>query len=249
MQQDFRWPAFLSEFKSVALMRGFIPEVLLETEDGPQMAWQRAGTGDGDRKRVYLSSGIHGDEPAGPLTILEMMRNGDFCDDYDWMICPALNPGGLALKTRESRQGFDLNRDYLKNRTQEVAAHTRWLKKQPTPDLFVSLHEDWESTGFYFYEINLGEDDPERARVILDSICPILSPEKETEIDDHEVRECGWIYHGSDPDMPDSWPEAIFLAKSGCPLSFTFETPSQAEMAVRIKAHMAGLRAAIDYLK
>ena len=40
------------------------------------------------------------------------------------------------------------------------------------------------------------------------------------------------------------WPEAIFLAKHGCPLSFTFETPSQAPLARRIAALGAAVRAA-----
>ena len=196
-------------------------------------------------KLIYLSSGIHGDEPAGPLAVLEMMRNKCFSENFRWMICPALNPGGLASSKRESREGNDLNRDYLKTNTREVAAHTEWLKRHPAPDLFVSMHEDWESSGFYFYEINLGEDEPERARDLLAKISPILAPEQEPEIDEHEVREPGWIYHEDEPDVSDSWPEAIYVAKNGCPISFTFETPSQAEMSVRIGAHMAGFHSLI----
>ena len=44
------------------------------------------------------------------------------------------------------------------------------------------------------------------------------------------------------PDFPDLWPEAIFMAKLGCPLSFTLETPSLArKLDQRISAHLAAI--------
>eukprot|EP00903_Cladosiphon_okamuranus_P003457 g3455.t1 len=180
-------------------------------EDGPLMAWEKPGDG----PVVYLSAGMHGDEPAGPLAALEMMERGLFGANRHWLICPAMNPGGLALHTRENRMGKDLNRDYLKQETLEVAAHIRWLSRKPVPDLFVSLHEDWESTGFYFYEINCGQDRPEVAHAILSAASDIMPVEPEVVIDEHEVREAGWIFHCADADMPNHWPEAIYLAKKG----------------------------------
>ena len=112
------------------------------------------------------------------------------------------------------------------------------------PDLFISLHEDWESAGFYFYEINLGADDPGRAHRILNAVRPWFPPEPGPEIDGHESREPGWIYHAAEPDLPEGWPEAIYLAKKGCPISFTFETPSHAALASRVAAHAAAVKAA-----
>ena len=44
--------------------------------------------------------------------------------------------------------------------------------------------------------------------------------------------------------MPHGWPEAIFLAKHGCPLSFTFETPSHLPLPRRIAALVAAVHAA-----
>ncbi|MBC7979126.1 MAG: hypothetical protein H7Y36_01015, partial [Armatimonadetes bacterium] len=99
-----------------------------------------------------------------------------------------------------------------------------------------------------FYEINLGEDNPERAEAILLEIAPIFSHEPGEIIDGHEVREPGWIFHCAEADLPESWPEAIFLAKKGCPLSFTFETPSKANLEARVKAHMTGFAALMKSL-
>ncbi len=230
--------AFLEEFGELAAARGFARRVLGETNAGPLVVWERPGAG------PYLSAGMHGDEPAGAMAALELLRGGAF-DEGPWALCPALNPTGLAAGTRDNAEGIDLNRDYLARRSAEVRTHAAWLEARPCPVLFLSLHEDWESSGFYFYEINLGEDRPERAESILAAVAPWLPRETAGRIDDHEVREAGWIYHAAEADLPDLWPEAIFLAKLGCPLSFTFETPSAAALADRVSAHIAAVEAAV----
>lgn len=221
-------------------MAGFSREVLAETTAGPLVAWRRAGTG----PRVYLSAGIHGDEPAGPLAMLELMAGGFFADDVDWTLCPALNPTGLAAGCRDNSDGVDLNRDYHLQQSLETTAHAAWLAAGSAPDLFISLHEDWEAGGFYLYEINLGADVPERARAIIAAAGPWFPPECGPDIDGHESREAGWIYHEAEADLPEGWPEAIYIAKLGCPLSFTLETPSHAPLAARVAALCAAVRAA-----
>ena len=173
MRELFNWAEFPTGFATAAEACGFLPEVLLDTEDGAITAWERKGDG----PVVYISAGMHGDEPAGPLALLEMMEAGWLPGNFHWFICPVLNPGGLALGTRENRQGCDLNRDYFRRKSLEIAAHTRWLSRQPVPSLFVSLHEDWESEGFYFYEINLACDDTDRSHSILDAVAPFFPPE------------------------------------------------------------------------
>lgn len=243
MPNDLHWPDFLPEFREAAAERGFVEEVLVETAKGPLSAWTG---GKGDRP-IYLSAGIHGDEPAGPLALLKLMKAGFFDPSISWAICPALNPTGLAAGTRDTAQGIDLNRDYHLRETPEVEAHAAWLERQQPPQLFLSLHEDYESTGFYFYEINQCDDQPERAEAILESVSEWFPPEPESVIDDHEVRQPGWIFHEAEPDLPHGWPEAIFVAKQKkCILSFTFETPSQMALEDRIAAHCAAVKIAVE---
>ncbi len=245
MSRAFLWPDFLPAFAKAAETAGFSASTLAETAAGPLQAWERPGDG----PRVYLSGGIHGDEPAGPLALLDLMEGRFFSGNHHWLVCPALNPTGLAAGTRDNAEGIDLNRDYLKIRTREVAAHHAWLAQRPPPDLFLSLHEDWETSGFYLYEINLGPDQPLRARTILDAVKPWFSPENTPEIDGHTPREPGWIHHAAEPDLPEGWPEAIHMAHIGCPLSFTFETPSRAQLAGRIAAHRAAVHAALATMR
>lgn len=234
--------AFLDEFSALASARGFTARCLCETAAGPVMAWERLG----DEPAVYISAGMHGDEPAGPLAVLELLKEGAFYGG-PCILCPLLNPTGIEAGTRENAEGIDLNRDYWMRRTEEVRTHAEWLETLPCPRIFLSLHEDWESSGFYFYEINLGEDQPDRAAAIFESVAPWFPREPEALIDGHEIREAGWIYHAAEADLPDDWPEAIFLAKHGCPLSFTYETPSAMDLDARVAAHVAAVKAAIHF--
>src|ERR1043165_1644635 len=64
------------------------------------------------RTNLYLSAGIHGDEPAGPLAVRQLLQEQDWPDDTDIWICPCLNPTGFPLNCRENADGVDLNRDY-----------------------------------------------------------------------------------------------------------------------------------------
>ena len=236
------WHAFLRAWSREATARGFQSETLVEVGGYPLLASDR---GDLSKPCIYLSSGMHGDEPSGPQALMELLKADFFDDRFRWLICPVLNPTGLEAGTRENVHGIDLNRDYCQCQTQEVCAHTSWLKKQPAPQLFLSLHEDLESSGFYFYEINIGgEASPYRA--ILKAAAPHFPPEPETIIDDHPVTEPGWIYHSEHPDLPEGWPEAIYLAKMGCPLSLTFETPSRSAMGQRMSCHQAVVKAAVE---
>lgn len=197
------------------------------------------------RRSVYLSSGVHGDEPAGPLAILELVRSGLLEGPCSWYLCPLLNPVGLAMGTRENGEGVDLNRDYLRFTTTEASSHARWLEGIEV-DFAISLHEDWESSGFYFYEINQVEDQPQRYQRMVEAVTQVMPMEPELLIDEHQVREPGWIYHENEPDEPQHWPEAIYLAKNGCPLSFTFETPSSRDLDQRVACHKAAVRAALE---
>jgi murein peptide amidase A len=238
----FELQPFLAEFGALAAERGFVARTLCETAAGPLMVWEKPGEG----LAAYLSAGMHGDEPAGPLAALELLKQGTF-DDGPWLVCPALNPTGLAAGTRDNAEGIDLNRDYWARRTPEVQAHAEWLEALPCPRIFISLHEDWETSGFYFYEINLGDDLPDRAASILEAVKPWFPPEPAALIDGHDIREAGWIYHAAEADLPENWPEAIFLAKRGCPVSFTFETPSANCLQDRIAAHVAAAKAAAAF--
>src|SRR5450432_569393 len=125
--------------------------------------------------RIYISAGIHGDEPAGPLAALRMIQENQWPSDAGIWLLPCLNPEGFILNTRENAGGIDLNRDYRNLKAAETGAHIAWLERQPPFDLYLCLHEDWESHGFYLYEQN-PDNRPslsEKMIVAAKEVCPI----------------------------------------------------------------------------
>src|SRR5690349_14918980 len=63
--------------------------------------------------RFYISAGIHGDEPAGPLAVLQLLKENRWPVGFSYWICPCLNPNGFLHNRRENSDGVDLNRQYL----------------------------------------------------------------------------------------------------------------------------------------
>ncbi|NDD39943.1 MAG: DUF2817 domain-containing protein [Verrucomicrobia bacterium] len=108
----------------------------------------------GAQRNVYLSTGIHGDEPAGPLAVQRLLEENCWPANMNLFLCPCLNPTGFPDNRRENLHGKDLNRDYKHFETAEARAHVAWLAQQPAFDVAFCLHEDWESNGFYLYELN-----------------------------------------------------------------------------------------------
>ncbi len=195
------------------------------------------------RRNVYLSTGIHGDEPAGPLAIRQLLRENLWPTDAELWVCPCLNPTGFPLNRRENAQGQDLNRDYRHLETAEVRAHTAWLERQPPFDLTLLLHEDWEAPGFYLYELN-PDHQPSLAEVMIaavSAVCPInLSPV----IEDRPA--CGGIIRPNlDPRTRPQWPEAFYLIQRKTRLSYTIEAPSDYPLATRVSALVAAVRTAL----
>lgn len=235
--------ALQSELESVAKSQGFLGEDI-----APGIpAYSRWAPG----PLVQLSAGIHGDEPASPLAALAFLKKNPPAS-FSWLFTPLLNPTGIALGTRENKDGIDLNRDYHRPRSAEISAHLAWLARQPVPDLFISLHEDYDATGFYFYEIQLAGK-PSLSPAIFENILPLLPLEPGPLIDGRESSGDGWFFKDEVPDLEEfteeegGFPEALFLSQKGCPLSLTFETPTHsAPLETRIEAHLKAIEAALN---
>src|SRR5262249_24471650 len=69
--------------------------------------------------RIYISAGIHGDEPAGPLAARQLLEENEWPPDASLWLLPCLNPTGFQLHRRENAEGIDLNRQYLQPGAEE----------------------------------------------------------------------------------------------------------------------------------
>ncbi len=229
--ERIEYATVLAESRRLAAARGFEEEVV-NAGDLELVFLKRTGrTG----PNIYVSSGMHGDEPAGQLAMRELIRNDRWPADANLWICPCLNPSGCALTTRENAAGIDLNRDYKHLRTAEVRTHIAWLEKQPGFDVTVCLHEDWESHGFYLYEVNpdglLSSAEP--AVTAVREVCPV---DESAIIDGRESASPGIIRPSIDPALRPEWPEAFWLLQNKCRISYTLEGPSDWPLDIRINA-------------
>jgi murein peptide amidase A len=236
---------FANEIQSAARAAGFRVEPYGDIAGLPLYALTKRTRG--PRPRIYLSAGIHGDEPAPPLALLDLMQRGVFDDRAVWFVCPLLNPVGFVRRTRENADGLDLNRDYKALRSLEIQAHARWLQRQPNFDLALCLHEDWEAKGYYLYELNPLQRSSLAGLMITEvlNVCPI---EAATTIDGRQIAEPGIIRPVDDPLLRELWPESIYLRAHHTRLGYTLETPSSFPLAQRVAAHCTAVESAIRAL-
>lgn len=178
-----------------------------------------------ERLSVYISSGIHGDEPGGPMALTEMIEADFWPSDISLYLCPCLNPTGFQKNTRENSIGIDLNRDYRHFKSTETKAHKGWMDLLPSFDISICIHEDWEAKGFYLYELNPDELDSASQAILnkVSTICPI----DQSELIDGRTAKSGLIKPLESPDARPLWPEAFYIVQNNkTRLSYTLEAPS-----------------------
>lgn len=240
-------PLVLDQIALAAKTHGWRGRQLFERDGLAVMAWHRpAANAVQPARRIYLSAGIHGDEPAGPLAALRLLQDNAWPPGMEIWLLPCLNPAGFQSNQRENADGVDLNRDYRHPKTAECRAHIAWLSRQSRFDAYLCLHEDWESHGFYLYEQNPGNRPSLAALMIAAArqVCPIDPSET---IEGRAA--CGGVIRPNiqPQDRPD-WPEAFYLITHLASLGYTLEAPSDFPLATRVAALTAAASAALQAL-
>ena len=239
--------AILREVETVAQTHGWAVETFGQQGEFKLLALHRpppSTLSSQPSTRIYLSTGIHGDEPAGPLAALRLLQNDRWPANAELWLCPCLNPTGFVLNRRENAGGKDLNRDYRHLETTEVRAHIAWLERQPQFDVYLCLHEDWESHGFYLYEQN-PDGKPSLAETIIGAVLRICPIDPSEMIEDRPAKN-GVIRPNLDPRTRPQWAEAFYLIRHKSPLGYTLEAPSDFPLPTRVKALTEGVRAALE---
>lgn len=236
----------LIDLRNAATAAGFTVHAYGQIDDRPLYGFIRRGTGRSNPQPIYLSSGIHGDEPAGPLALLQLLQNDALPSEHDLILCPVMNPNGLAAGTRENANSIDLNRDYTDFSSVEIATHRDWSQQHIQHlDLALHLHEDWEAKGFYLYELNF-EQYPSRSHAILKAVAAHLPIETARLIDDMPASG-GIIRPQTMPDLPEGLPEALYFKQQFGGINHTIETPSSLPLEQRIAAMKSAVMAAISF--
>jgi len=245
---------YLDAVKTQAQQCGFSIQSLGEKEKFP-IYWLERPAATLGAPAVFISTGVHGDEPAGPLAVLELMRkeNPALSRSVKWCISPMLNPTGFARNIRENKDGVDLNRDFLNTRSKEVEFLMNKLESTHPFDLALLLHEDWESSGFYLYDLD-SNPDPALAKSIVEEVAACTVVDTNETIDGMNaasgIISVNMDQAESDPKLEGQWPEAFYLVhKSLAARQYTLEAASSLDMDTRVKSLSTAVKAAISHLR
>lgn len=194
---------------------------------------------------AYLSSGVHGDEPGAAWGLLlwaekhvREIERGSF------LIAPCLNPVGLTLNTRADHRGIDINRRFHDAADVICGPWQRWIAGKAMR-FGLCLHEDYDAQGIYLYELNQARRSAGPA--IIERCARVIAPDPRKTIDGQRAKS-GVIRRRTLPAHLPGMPEAIELHVRSCPLTMTFETPSEFDLDTRVRAQMKFIETALEVL-
>ncbi len=196
--------------------------------------------------KFCIIAGVHGDEIAGPFTILKMLENPKnfFDKEIRYDIFPLINPTAFDLKRRFDDDNRDLNllnKKILKNKNyQEIKYFNESIKSEKF-DALISLHEDLLKSKFYAYIY----EDKENSlyRKIINSTQKIVEISKQKTIDKKRSDGNGLIINVNDQSM-----EGGLYRQGRAKISLTTETPGKLSLEKRIKINLNNIKIINKYL-
>jgi hypothetical protein len=210
------------------------------------------------RRTLLITSGFHGDETAGPLTLVAHL--GEIAAyararDVGLQIYPCLNPSGFEDGTRYNRSQEAPNNDFLRYEIEpgvwvgeltdgqsflrhrvftdgpkETRALCAELERQPTPAAALDIHQDPYLGGALSYAYTFGESRPFlRMLEATDGLVPVASA---TQVDEgvHTDRDGLVVLH--DGSVTDYFHRRG--VKHTAALETTTETPTAASDGVNL---------------
>lgn len=191
--------------------------------------------------RLGLFAGVHGDEPAGCLSLirllLDLAAQPALGKGYELFVYPVVNPTGYEDGTRANRAGKDLNREFWRGSAQpEVQIVEQELRAHRFAGL-ITLHADDTCEGHYGYSHGCKVTDA-LLRPALLAAERVLPRDRREVIDGFTARE-GIIedcYHGILSAPPEQSPR---------PFNVIFETPAHASLDLQVGANVAALEAIV----
>ena len=115
----------LSRIKSALHPANELTEAETLLASGREYPLVKIVLGKGNPRRILISAGIHGDEPAGVETVCAFLENElykNFLKDWEFTILPCINPAGYDAGTRNNRTTSTLTASLKRSR-----CRAKWL--------------------------------------------------------------------------------------------------------------------------
>ena len=195
-------------------------------------------------RRLLVTSGVHGDEPAGIEAVLRFLEpTPPAYPGFEFVVVPCVNPTGYVRATRENSRGVDIDRSFETDDEEEVRIIKNLFDSERF-DCHVDFHEDWEATGFYMYEtfesgVGIGPTIVRRVEAVMP-----IDPDGEESKDSESVSpgvlcvQPTWGQQGSLP----------YVLAHNTDHAVMFETPSGTDLETRIAAHLAAFDTVLQHL-
>lgn len=205
-------------------------------------------------RRVAITAGIHGDEPAGVEAVTQLLETprewAPLLAPFDVTIFPCANPTGFTRNHRANGDGIDLNRTFDQA---HPPSETAWIRARIAPDgvhgafdVAIELHEDSDGEGFYVYELAHGP--PYVGDDVVGAVTSFVAIDPRPLIEGFPA-ERGVIRldPGTLPAGPsDGWPQALYSYRVGISSCLTLETPSTLlPIERRANIHLVALKTAL----
>lgn len=189
--------------------------------------------------RLGLFAGVHGDEPAGCVALVQflhgVLEQPERATGYELMVYPVVNPAGYVARTRANASGKDLNREFWRGSVErEVQIIEHELRTHAFAGV-ITLHADDTCEGHYGYSHGQALDDA-LLQPALQAAEKIMPRDRRAVIDGFHARE-GVIsdcFQGVLSAPPEQTPR---------PFNLIFETPAQVPLELQVAANVAALDA------
>lgn len=198
---------------------------------------------DGDG--LYVSAGIHGDEPASTEGLVAWAeKHAAKLARFPLAIFPCLNPWGLTQNTRMNEAGLDLNRAFDRDDEPVTRALRERLRGRRFP-IALTLHEDYDAQGIYLYE-GLRKDAAWGGSLLRAASRIIaIDPRPRIEVSRPKSGVIRRHFDARRYARLGGLPEAVFLHRGHARRTITFETPSEFALDRRVAAQVAVIEACV----
>ncbi len=212
-----------------------------------------ADFGDVHANAIAVAAGVHGDEPAPPWGLLELVEQRELDARYGYRVWPCTNPSGYESGTRESADGVDVNRSFGRGGQTPEARAIVTANRDRKFALSLDLHEDCDAEGFYCYEYGDGDI----GRSVVEAVaaegfpiqdlerCDLGAPIAQNVLDNGVVRPPTSL----EIEAIGGLSYTLSLVRHATRRALTFETPIRLPWEQRVAIHRIAVKAAIRALE